>query len=118
MVPSQDPVEVRGTDYDFRRGRLVSDLPDLDHAFGGCKPRDGLIRHALWHPQGGVEVWADRSFRWVQVFTPDNFPNAFGGHAVAIEPMTCPPDALNSGVDLIHLDPGTSWTGRWGIMPL
>jgi aldose 1-epimerase len=31
--------------------------------------------------------------------------------------MTCPPDALNSGVDLIELAPGSSWTGRWGIMP-
>jgi aldose 1-epimerase len=118
MVPIGEPVDVRGGDLDFRHGRLVCELPDLDHAFGGCRPRDGVIRHALWHAQGGVELWADRSFRWVQVFTPKNFPNDHGGFAVAIEPMTCPPDALNSGVDLIHLDPGGSWTGRWGIMPL
>jgi aldose 1-epimerase len=26
--------------------------------------------------------------------------------AVAIEPMTCPPDAFNSGIDLIVLKPG------------
>lgn len=38
--------------------------------------------------------------------------------AVAIELMTCPPGALNSGIDLIRLDPGTSWTGRWGITAL
>jgi aldose 1-epimerase len=118
MVPTGSAVDIRGTDFDFRRGRLVCGL-ELDHAFGGCKPRGGgLIRHSLSHRLGGVELWADRSFRWVQVYTPFDFPGALGGFAIAIEPMTCPPDALNSGVDLIHLDPGKSWTGRWGIMPL
>jgi aldose 1-epimerase len=119
MVPTAEPVDIRGTDLDFRRGQPLCGMPDLDHAFGGCKPRgDGLVRHAIVHPKGGVEVWADRDFRWVQVYTPHDFPGASGGFAVAIEPMTCPPDALNSGIDLIHLDPGKSWTGRWGIMPL
>jgi aldose 1-epimerase len=32
--------------------------------------------------------------------------------------MTCPPDALNSGIDLIALAPGESWTGSWGLRPL
>lgn len=117
MVPTGPPLDIRGTDYDFRRGRLMCGL-ELDHAFGDCKPRGGLIRHSLSHPRGGVELWADRSFRWVQVFTPLDFPGARGGFAVAIEPMTCPPDALNSGIDLIKLEPGKSWTGRWGITPL
>jgi aldose 1-epimerase len=117
MVPTGPPVDVRGTQFDFRRGELLCDL-QLDHAFGGCKPRDGLVRHSIRHPRGGVELWADRDFKWVQVFTPFDFPGARGGFAVAIEPMTCPPDALNSGIDLLHLDPGKSWTGRWGIMPL
>jgi aldose 1-epimerase len=77
-----------------------------------------LIKHAVKGREGGVELWADPDFRWVQVFTPYDFPGAHGGFAVAVEPMTCPPDALNSGIDLLHLDPGESWTGRWGIMPL
>jgi aldose 1-epimerase len=37
---------------------------------------------------------------------------------VAVEPMTCPPDALNSGTDLITLAPGESWTGSWGLRPI
>ena len=28
--------------------------------------------------------------------------------ALAVEPMTCPPDAFNSGVDLVVLEPGRS----------
>jgi aldose 1-epimerase len=29
--------------------------------------------------------------------------------------MTCPPDALRSGVDLIALQPGETATACWGI---
>ena len=35
--------------------------------------------------------------------------------AVAIEPMTCPPNAFVSGVDLLMLEPGDSVTHTWGI---
>ena len=47
-------------------------------------------------------MWAEPCFGWVQVFTPGEFPGK-GARAVAIEPMTCPPDALNSGIDLISV---------------
>jgi aldose 1-epimerase len=102
---------------DFRQGHLLKGL-ELDHAFGGCTPAAGdtLVRHRLLGPEGGVELWADPDFRWVQVFTPDDHPDR--GRAVAVEPMTCPPDALNSGTDLITLEPGESWTGSWGLRPV
>jgi len=29
--------------------------------------------------------------------------------------MTCPPDAFNSGTDLIHLEPGGSHSAAWTI---
>ncbi|MHA6786022.1 aldose 1-epimerase family protein [Pseudonocardia saturnea] len=88
---------------------------ELDHAFGGCVPVDGLVRHRLSGPDGAVELWADPDFGWVQVFTPDDHPGR--GRAIAVEPMTCPPDALNSGVGLLVVAPGETWTGRWGIAP-
>jgi aldose 1-epimerase len=37
--------------------------------------------------------------------------------AVAIEPMTCPPNALRTGTDVVRLEPGLEWTARWGIAP-
>lgn len=88
---------------------------ELDHAFGGCMPVHGLVRHRLDGPDGAVELWADPDFGWVQVFTPDDHPGR--GRAVAVEPMTCPPDALNSGVGLLTVEPGETWTGRWGVAP-
>jgi aldose 1-epimerase len=91
---------------------------DLDDAFADCAPdADGVVRHRVVAPDGtGTELWADPAFGWVQVFTPSDFPVV--GRAVAVEPMTCPPDALNSGDGLVRLAPGESWTGTWGISAL
>jgi aldose 1-epimerase len=46
------------------------------------------------------------------VFTLDDLG---GAPAVAIEPMTCAPDAFNSGAGLIVLEPGQRWRASWGI---
>lgn len=90
---------------------------ELDHAFGGVQPEDGpggvKVRHRLSGPDGTTELWADPVFAWVQVFTPDDHPGR--GRAVAVEPMTCPPDALNSGAGLVELAPGETFTASWGI---
>ena len=37
---------------------------------------DELVRHRLLGPAGGVEVWAEPAFGWVQVFTPATTPVA------------------------------------------
>lgn len=111
MIPDGDPVPLTDKDVALKTA-------ELDTPFGGCEPgADGVIRHTLRGPDGGVQVWADPDFGWVQVFTTPEFPGRTG-RAVAIEPMTCPPDALNSGVDLITLEPGAQWHGRWGLTPL
>jgi galactose mutarotase-like enzyme len=37
--------------------------------------------------------------------------------ALAIEPMTCPPNAFRSGEALVTLEPGESHTAAWGLQP-
>lgn len=117
LVPNGKPLSVEDTELDFRGGRPLRDI-SLDTAFGGCEPGpDGLVHHTVTRDGTGVELWAEPVFGWVQVFTPPEYPGK-GARAVAVEPMTCPPDALNSGTDLIVLAPGERWTGRWGVRPL
>ena len=109
-------------DRPFAGTRLAG--TELDDAFGGCVPAEGddLVRHRVAAPDGGgTELWADPAFGWVQVFTPADFPRhgpdgvVTAARAVAVEPMTCPPDALNSGTDLIELVPGEPQVLHWGI---
>ncbi|HZQ81386.1 MAG TPA: aldose 1-epimerase family protein [Gaiellaceae bacterium] len=62
---------------------------------------------------GEREVWFDESFRYVQLFTGDH--PAVERRGLAVEPMTCPPDAFRSGEGLIVLEPGETFRARWGI---
>jgi aldose 1-epimerase len=64
---------------------------------------------------GATEVWADERFRWCQVFTADSLPGPAHRRALAIEPMTCPPNALRSGADLVVLEPGARFEASFGI---
>ena len=101
-------------EFDLREGRLLSEL-DLNVTLGSLP--EGATSSILSAPDGRtLEVWQDESFRFVQVYTPRNFPGLDGvRHAVAIEPMTAAPDAFNSGLGLTWVQPGESLTARWGI---
>ena len=106
---------VAGTPYDLRRGRRLGALR-LDDGFAGLSTDGGRGAVLVRTRSGGAQVWFDETFRFVQVFTPDLV--AGGQPGVAVEPMTCPADAFNSGTGLIVLTPRDSWTGSWGIQPL
>jgi aldose 1-epimerase len=56
-------------------------------------------------------------YRFLMVFTADAIPEtARRRRSIAIEPMTCAPNAFRSGDGLIVLEPGESWSGSWGIL--
>jgi aldose 1-epimerase len=61
-----------------------------------------------------VTVWADEKWKHVQLFTGDPLPDV-NRRSLAVEPMTCPPNAFRTGDDLIRLEPGERFTGTWGI---
>ena len=60
-------------------------------------------------------MWMDAANPWLQVFTSDSLEPERHRAAVAVEPMTCPPNAFVSGDDLVVLQPKESVTVRWGI---
>jgi aldose 1-epimerase len=62
--------------------------------------------------------WRADGLPWVQVHTADRPEPELHRAALAIEPMTCPPNALQSGEDVVRLTPGGSHSVRWHIHPL
>jgi aldose 1-epimerase len=112
-------VKVAGTEYDFTEPRRVGDLV-LDTTFGDIDHGpDGGSAVTIAAPDGPakVEVWADENFKWWQVFSGDTLHGERFRRSLAIEPMTCPPDAFRSGRDLIVLSPGQTWSATWGVRP-
>jgi aldose 1-epimerase len=109
---------VEGTPQDFTRPRRIGST-QLDIAFGGLvRSSDGRAVARLHDPDSGrsLHLWVDDSYRYLMVYTADEVARPERRRvAVAIEPMTCPPDAFRTGADLIELEPGESWQGTWGV---
>jgi aldose 1-epimerase len=118
---------VVGTDYDLRSPRRVGELT-LDTGFGQVENVDVTAERPrgdvawLTAPNGArTTLWQDTSWRYLQVFTPRNFPRRALPtprdpiDAIAIEPMSAPANALNSGAGLVWLDAEQSWHGSWGL---
>lgn len=117
-IPTGVRLPVAGTPWDFRSPRPVGDLA-LDTAFGDLeRDGDGSFEVSLQSPDGhGVTLWADVSHSYVMAFTGDTLPEPRRRRSLAIEPMTCAPDALRSGDGLITLAPGDSHRSAWGLRP-
>jgi aldose 1-epimerase len=106
---------VAKTPYDLRGPRRLQALR-LDDAFTTLSTVDGRGAVDVCTPSGGGRLWFDSAFPYLQVFTREHVNGAVP--AVAVEPMTCPANAFNSGAGLIVLEPGSMWTGTWGVVPL
>lgn len=109
---------VAGTEWDFSTGRRIG-ATALDTAYGLDDGDTGGSAAVLSTVDGSrsVRLWAEPVFRWWQAFTGDALPAPRTRRSVALEPMTCAPDAFNSGRDVVTLEPGGTWRGAWGITP-
>ena len=111
-----DGLEPATGEWDLTEGRVVGELA-LDDAFRVEADPDGVVRTVLSARDGTeTEVWQNGDWPWLQLFISRSFPTADGPvTAIAVEPMTAPADALNSGAGLRWIEPGASWSGSWGI---
>ena len=106
-------------DFDFTLGRAIGET-FIDHAFTGLVAgSDGEARVEVRTAAGdGVAMsWDDRC-PWVQIHTADRPDPAEHRVGLAVEPMTCAPDAFNSGLGLVDLEPGESSSATWRIEAL
>jgi aldose 1-epimerase len=107
---------VEDTEFDFRKLRRIGSTK-LDHAFTDLeRDEEGIARVDLQDPDHGkrVSLWVDKSYPYLMLFTGDPLPDV-RRHSLAVEPMTCPPNAFRTGEALIRLEPGSSFTCAWGI---
>lgn len=96
-------------EHDFRTPHEIGEST-FDTALTGARHSNWQV--TLTHERHSVAVWGDATTPWVQVFTHPDFD------AIAVEAMTCGPDAFNPGptrAERIVLEPGHSTSARWGI---
>ena len=116
MLPVGTLRETGGTPVDFTKPRLIGKRV-LDTCFADLdRDQSGVAWIHLVDPAGGRRsLWIDGSWRFLQVFTGDTLPPTRRRTGVAIEPMSCVPDAFNSHPEEVLLGPGKTITMRWGL---
>lgn len=103
---------VEATELDFREPRPIGPTR-LDHCFTDLdRGEDGRARVAI----GETTLWTDEAYQYLMVFTGDGLPDV-ERRSLAVEPMTCTPNAFVSGQGLVLLEPGDSHAAAWGITP-
>jgi len=119
QIPTGRALPVQGSAVDFLELRRIGPAK-LDTAFASLiSDADGLTRVELQAPGGQprLTLWMDKSYRFLMAFTGDAIPQPDRRRrSVALEPMTCAPNAFRSGDGLIVLGSGQSTTSAWGIL--
>ncbi|MDQ6659019.1 MAG: aldose 1-epimerase family protein [Actinomycetota bacterium] len=107
---------VDGTPFDFRTGRKIGDLK-VDFAFTDlARDPQGRAWVSLTAPDGkAVELWVDQSYPLIELYTADILAQPRRRRGVGAEPMTCPPNAFQSGNRVVRLEPGESMVTSWGV---
>jgi aldose 1-epimerase len=116
-IPTGRTLEVAGGSFDYREPRRIGSTV-IDTCYAGLeRDRDGQGRVRLEHPGGkpSVTVWMDEEFDFVMVFTGDTLEPDRRRRGVAIEPMTCAPDAFRTETGLRVIAPGERATAVWGV---
>jgi aldose 1-epimerase len=100
---------------DFRRLRHVGGT-QLDTCFADLE-RDpsGVCHVRVEGSRSAATLWADAAYRYLMVYTGDTLDPAHRRRGLAVEPMTCAPNAFNSGDGLVVLEPGGAHVSHWGI---
>ncbi len=109
---------VVGTDQDFRSRRRIGST-GFDTCFAGLeRDADGIGRITVADGNRSTTVWMDSTLDYVMLFSGDGFDSRSRRRSLAIEPMTCAPNAFQSGDGLIEITPGGAHVSRWGISSL
>jgi aldose 1-epimerase len=115
QLPSgREPVQ--GGAFDFSSPRRLGDIR-IDSAFTDLmRDAAGCAVTRLVRQDGScVELWADEHHQFLELYTGDTLAPPRRRRGLAVEPMTCAPNAFQSGEGLVGLEPGQSFSARWGV---
>ena len=108
---------VSRTSLDFRAGRVIGDAV-LDTCFCDLeRDGDGRVRVTLAGADSSVSLWMGEAFEYAMVYSGDTLAPARRRQGLAVEPMSCAPNAFQSGLGLVRLEPGATHLAEWGIEP-
>ncbi|MHB1841730.1 MAG: aldose 1-epimerase family protein [Sulfobacillus sp.] len=107
---------VAGTAFDFEKPRPIGEQ-QVDFAFTDLtRDQDNLAWARLGCPDGRtVALWVDAAFSVLELYTGDTLAPHRQRRGLGTEPMTGPPNGLQSGAGLIRLESGQRHTSRWGV---
>jgi aldose 1-epimerase len=108
---------VANSEYDFRAPRMVREAK-LDTGYTDLvRDGNGIARVELRTPdERTITLWLDHSYQYLMLFTGDSLADpSRRRRGLGIEPMTCAPNAFQTGQGLRVLEPGESHSARWGI---
>jgi aldose 1-epimerase len=107
---------VAGTPFDFSAGKRLGDQK-LDFAFTDLtRDESGYAWVGLSAPdEHVVQLWVDEHYPILELYTGDTLGPERRRRGLGTEPMTCPPNAFQSGDGLLRLKAGQSLTTTWGV---
>ena len=107
--------DVTGTAADPRAGAVVGE-GDRHTCYAASAPT-GSLAHRLEAPDGTrLELRADAAMRWTQLYVAPALATDEGPRrAIAVEPMSAPPNALRTGESLAWIAPGQRWSAGFEI---
>jgi aldose 1-epimerase len=100
-------------------GGIALDDQVLDDCFTGLVRDSDGVATVRFRPGSGpiaeVTLRLDRHFEYVMCYTGDTLGESDRRRAIAIEPMTCAPNALSSGAGIVALDDTTTFDGSFSV---
>jgi aldose 1-epimerase len=103
-----------GVDRATLNGRTLKNVT-LDDALGVLdRDAEGRGQVIVEYATSRTRVWGGAGCGWFMIFTADTLAAPWRRAVLAVEPMTCPPDALRTGaIDIV--EPDGMLLLEWGV---
>lgn len=109
--------DLDGDEFDFQQEKEVGNVK-LDTCFTHLQRNATGLANVYFSDKdkkNKIKLWMDSSYNFLVLFSGDTLPVNRRRKSLAIEPMSCVPNAFQSNEGLITLIPNNTFEGNWGI---